>query len=252
MKNIAETPLKYTGSNVVYPKATEDALGLINLLFDFDDQVAAGVNGRMVDNFQYDMPIVLSEGAAYAHIRPLPANDHSNSGMVMCINPAHITPSNGVSNATVDVYRTFLFELDEGTLQEQASFWKRTKIPASAMIYTGGKSIHVLLTLEEPFNSLELYQAFHRTIVQRLSLNFGARPDADTCQPNRTTKIPGFNRPTKDGQPGQDAKLLMLDRRISIEEFKQWQALIGVTQEMIKLNVSQPKRPWQGSLKDKA
>lgn len=231
-------------------ESVTDALSLFRVLFDEGDSIAMGINGAMVQNdyTPRDASMILQGIPLSSHV-PLPPQDFSLSGMLVCINPATTTGNNGVSNATVESYRTFLFELDAGTLADQRNFWDATGMPHSAIVYTGGKSLHVLVTLDKPMPTLQMYQAIHRTIVQRLHLKFGVRADADTNHPNRTTKIPGFLRPSKDDSPDKPAKLVRLAQRVKKDDFMAWATSIGVTPAMVKLNYQEPKRQWEGSLR---
>jgi hypothetical protein len=100
---------------------------------------------------------------------------------------AHHRPRRADGN--VVCYRNFLIELDKGTLAEQASA-VMDKVPITSVVYSGGKSLHFIISLKEPLVSAEQYRETAKRILSLF-------PNADrTCKnPSRLSRLPDVIRP---------------------------------------------------------
>ncbi|WP_214676866.1 hypothetical protein, partial [Escherichia coli] len=49
----------------------------------------------------------------------------------------------------VTAFRTFLIELDDGSLEEQSKYVKEMDMPFTACIFSGNKSLHFAITLDQ-------------------------------------------------------------------------------------------------------
>lgn len=100
--------------------------------------------------------------------------------------------------------RNFLIELDEMPISEQQDY-VYAHVPTTASVHSGGKSIHFIISLEEPLASIDDY----REVAERLHLLL---PKADpACKnPSRLSRLPGRIRP----DTGKEQSLLQLGARI--------------------------------------
>lgn len=115
------------------------------------------------------------------------------------------------SNATA--FRTFLVEIDDGSLKDQMAYIKELSVPYSACVFSGSKSLHFAIVLETPFESLSTYK-----YVAEWILNIVKKADQNTKNPSRGIRIPGAIRSsTKNEQ-----KLVELKKRISMDELNAW------------------------------
>jgi hypothetical protein len=82
-------------------------------------------------------------------------------------------------------YRNFLIELDDGDLLEQHNYIRQSGIPYSACIYSGNKSLHFIISLEEDLLSYQMYYN-----VAEWILNVLDRADKVVKNPSRCVRFP--------------------------------------------------------------
>lgn len=92
-------------------------------------------------------------------------------------------------DANVTKHRTFLIEFDNLPLDEQFNTFKDSCVPYSAMVYSGSKSHHFFIVLNEPVSAEE-----YAAIVKRLHLKLPAC-DRTTRNPSRLARLPEVIRP---------------------------------------------------------
>lgn len=83
-------------------------------------------------------------------------------------------------------YRNFLMEMDGYELKAQIEYMKRLEMPYSAIVFSGSKSMHFLISLEEDLPSEKMWRLFAQWI-----LNIAALADQQTKNPSRGIRIPG-------------------------------------------------------------
>ena len=128
---------------------------------------------------------------------------------------ASINPVKGYRrDANVTAYRGFLVEMDDGTLEEQHKYIKESGLPFSICVFSGNKSLHYGIVLDEDLPSYEIW----RDIAEWI-LNILDKADPMTKNPTRSIRFPGSIR--KDGK-GQEQKLVELRTRISADELAVW------------------------------
>lgn len=111
------------------------------------------------------------------------------------------------SDANVEKHRTFLLEFDNIPLDEQFRLMQYSGYEYTAAVYSGGKSIHFFITLENPVSADE-----YASIAKRLHLAFPAA-DKTTKNPSRLARLPGVIRP----DTGKEQILMQLYGRINNE-----------------------------------
>ena len=100
----------------------------------------------------------------------------------------------GIKDADIESCRSFFVEWDDGaSLKEQASRWKELGLPEpTVMVATGGKSLHVYWTLEEPLAPTRWKELQTRLITH-------CNGDKTCKNPSRVMRLPGcpyFNKQT--------------------------------------------------------
>lgn len=122
--------------------------------------------------------------------------------------PHHSSTTPRRADANVVSMRNFLLELDKGTLEEQRTL-VTARLPVSAITYSGNKSLHFIVSLQEPLMDLHSY----RVMAQRL---LKAVPEADpTCKnPSRLSRLPFAVNP----ETGKTQTLLYLGARLSYNQ----------------------------------
>lgn len=126
---------------------------------------------------------------------------------------AAINPINGWRRDNfVTAFRSFLIEIDTGTIKEQLGTLQHLKMPFSAQIFSGNKSVHTVITLDEDLPDEKTY----RSIVCWI-FNIVTMADEKCKNPSRSIRIPGAYR-----EPGKKQRLIRLNKRISHKELFDW------------------------------
>jgi hypothetical protein len=123
-------------------------------------------------------------------------------------------------------YRNFLVEIDGiSTMDAQIDYIKRLGLPYSAMVWSGSKSLHTLISLDTDLPSEKTWRMFAQWI-----LSIAGLADQQTKNPSRSIRIPGNIR----RETGNEQKLV---------EFKGPVKLIQLVDFLKKHMEAQPKEP---------
>lgn len=114
----------------------------------------------------------------------------------------------------VTAHRSILIELDTGTMQEQWKYVQKLDLPFSMCIYSGNKSLHFAITVDEDFSSYNVYYWIARWI-----LNIVSEADVNTKNPSRCIRFPGVMR--TDGKKLLQ-NILVNNGRISNKRLYDW------------------------------
>ena len=82
--------------------------------------------------------------------------------ILMAVNP--MMPDATRHDQNVAKYRSILVELDTGSIEAQLKTIKKYGIPVSAQVFSGSKSIHSVITLEEDLTSEKEYRRIAKWI----------------------------------------------------------------------------------------
>jgi hypothetical protein len=114
-------------------------------------------------------------------------------------NPAYMTlvALNPIKGWRKDEYctafRNFLIEMDTGDIANQIEYIKNIGMPYSAMVFSGSKSVHTLISLDEDLPNERIYRFIAEWILSVATL-----ADPLTKNPSRSIRIPGaYRTPTK-------------------------------------------------------
>lgn len=115
----------------------------------------------------------------------------------------------GRLDANVTCFRNILLEFDDLPLREQTKVLNN--VPWSTMVFSGGKSYHAVISLEQPCETREEYDALVQRILKKV-------PDADTStkNPSRFSRAPLAMR----GEVKQ--KLVAVGNRVSRLRVEEW------------------------------
>lgn len=111
-------------------------------------------------------------------------------------------------------YRSFLVELDYGPLKTQVDYIKQIGIPYSALVFSGGKSIHCLITLDQDIPDYESYYTMAEWI-----LSIATMADPNTKNPSRSIRIPGAER-----EPGKRQLMVEYKGTTKLADLAAWLA----------------------------
>lgn len=114
-------------------------------------------------------------------------------------------------DASVYKYRNFLVEMDYGPLAAQMDYAKRIGLPYSAVIFSGSKSLHFLISLDQDLPSEKVWRHMAEWTLRIMTL-----ADQNTKNPSRSIRIPGAPRDDKFQQ------LVELKGPTSLKDFSVW------------------------------
>jgi hypothetical protein len=90
----------------------------------------------------------------------------------------------------VTAYRSFLIEIDDGTLKDQMEYVKASRLPFSACVFSGNKSLHFVVTLDRDLPTEDVYRVYSEWLLRTLP-----RADQKTKNPSRGIRFAGATRP---------------------------------------------------------
>ncbi len=145
--------------------------------------------------------------------------------------PKHHKDIGRKADCNVTAFRNFLIEMDNVPLFDQFPIIQKCGLPFSTSVYSGGKSIHFVVSLIEPCVNEEHY----REIVDLIHRGVGKHLVDPACKnPSRLTRNPGAWRSDKD----KEQKLIEVRHRVSLLDVQSWAGLRGV--EPLKKNKPKP------------
>lgn len=112
-------------------------------------------------------------------------------------------------------YKNFLFEIDYGSIEDQRKYFETIGLPYSALIFSGNKSIHALVSLDESLPSESVW----RTMAE-WGLSIATACDQNTKNPSRSIRFPGNIRP----DTGKKQELLDYRGLVALKDFADWLA----------------------------
>jgi RecA-family ATPase len=126
----------------------------------------------------------LAEGHAPAKLFP-PRGE--GCGLGVMLNPATKPGLTGVV-----VCRHGLLEWDEGTLQEQWSWIVQSGLPVSAVVYSGGKSLHAAVRFDAP--DVATFRTRAQAALDHIARLGLPAPDKCLADPSRSIRFPDYPR----------------------------------------------------------
>jgi hypothetical protein len=186
-----------------------DGQGLLRLLFNSGESIC-------VSNNAFGFHSMAMEKALEGDIELISPNESvapiicNSSDLIM----AALNPINGFRrDNNVTKFRSFLVELDIGTIDEQLGTIRHSGMPFSAQVFSGNKSVHTLITLEADLPDEKAYRDTANWIF-----NIITAADRNCVNPSRSIRIPGAYR--DNGK--QQTLIGNLKNRICPTEFFTW------------------------------
>jgi hypothetical protein len=131
------------------------------------------------------------------------------------INLVAINPIKGYKrDENVTAFRSFLIECDTETLEEQKRYVDESGLPYSLCVYSGNKSLHFGIVLDEALPSASVWKWFNQWI-----LNILTKADQQVKSPSRAIRFPGNQR--KNGKKLVQS-LVIINGRVKLEVFFKW------------------------------
>lgn len=163
-------------------------------------------------------------------VYPISTHPTMTDNEFFCINPLHPTKDLNVTeeyhsedkprrcDKNVVVYRNILVEIDTLDIDSQLLLINDSGMPYSTAVYSGGKSVHFIISLETPC----VDEAAYRKLVERLyrALN-KVRPntiDQANKNPSRLSRFPSTYRADKN----KSQKVIKILERINNSLIEGW------------------------------
>lgn len=130
---------------------------------------------------------------------------------LVCVNPL----KGYRKDANVATFRNIVIELDKGTVEAQLAYIKHIELPHSTLTFSGGKSVHCIISLETPAADIAEYRRW----VELAYTSYGQNKLDSSCKnPSRLTRLAGAMR--KDKKVVQTS--LYVGHRIPNDTFFAW------------------------------
>lgn len=182
---------------------------ILSLFFSPEDDVSVG-NGPYSTHSIAQASVLSGEVTLLSPNPSVPVQKVKTNQLThLCINAC----KGFRSDSAITKYRAFLLELDIGTIKGQFQYVQNLELPYSCMVFSGSKSLHTAIVLEEPVENEKLYRKLYQWI-----LNIGTAFDQNCKNPSRCIRMPGSIRP----ETGKEQKLLQLKERVSINTLMEW------------------------------
>lgn len=111
-------------------------------------------------------------------------------------------------------YRNFLVEMDTGTIKEQIDHINSLGLPFSAAVFSGNKSCHFLISLDQDLPNEKVYRTFGEWILNIIPL-----ADPNCKNPSRSIRVPGAIRDN-----GNRQRLLKFNGKVKLTDLSAWLA----------------------------
>lgn len=131
------------------------------------------------------------------------------------INLIAINPISGFrTDKNVTAYRSFLIEMDDDRIQDQVKYVEEMEMPYSICVFSGNKSLHYGITLDEDLVNEQYWRTLNLWI-----LNIMKKADQQTKNPSRSIRFPNTIR--KNGKQLKQG-LIEMRNRVSRDELYIW------------------------------
>jgi hypothetical protein len=186
----------------------EDGIKLFNLMFRPGESVCVshnkyGYHSVPLENVTQGTVTLVSPNEDQEH-EHVPSRDL----LLVALNPIK-----GFRNdLSVTAYRNFLVEIDHGTIESQLEYANTIGVPYSAVVFSGNKSLHFLISLSEDLPSENVWRK-----LAEWTLGIANLADPNTKNPSRSIRIPGAMR-----EPEKYQSLLSIKDPIAPSEFVAW------------------------------
>lgn len=135
------------------------------------------------------------------------------AGAWIRINPLD---GNGIKDKNVVEYKHILVECDDLELDEQIEILEKIKIPISALVYSGGKSVHALVPVNA---SSETEYRFQFNFIKNILHDAGMDIDKSNINPSRLSRLPGVER-------GEHIQFL-IKTNIGMKSYEEWREWVS-------------------------
>lgn len=137
------------------------------------------------------------------------------------------------ADVNVTEFRNILCEFDKNTIEEQIEWLNNSRLPYSAIVHSGKKSLHIIISLSTPVRSRKEYNVLAKQLYAAI-LKAGIKVDDSTSNPSRLSRYPGAIRE----DTGIEQELLYVGNHVDKGILKTW-----IKQHAPKTPARAPKKP---------
>lgn len=184
---------------------------LLELLFNAGEHICVSPNKlgyhsvSMADYWNGDIRLIPPPDA----YNPEPTWCESQDVQLVAINPVR----GFRRDENVTAFRSFLVEMDDGGLKEQYDYIQSLGMPWSACVFSGSKSLHFAITLDEDLPDEDTYRMFAEWI-----LKIAEKADPLTKNPSRSIRFAGNSR----RETGKEMRLVEIKSRVKLADLMFW------------------------------
>lgn len=121
-------------------------------------------------------------------------------------------------NSNVTKLRTILIESDKNELDSQLEWLASCKLPYSAVLFSGNKSLHIFISLTEPIKTISKYKKLVDSLYAAITDSSNIRLDESCKTPSQLSRYPNAVR----SDTGEQQTLLVVKDRVKISELQAW------------------------------
>lgn len=189
------------------------ASSFFSVLFDVDELTCFTDTAKGTSVF----PVFDYCGAVqFFSINPLDNKDNNPT------EPYHAADKPRRADCNVVKYRNILIEMDSVPVNEQLALIKEYGIPFSTAVKSGGKSVHFIISLQEPVKTEKEYRQLTSAIYQAIK-----EADKSCKNPSRLSRFPNAYRSDKNARQ----ELLYVGDRVPYQSLVEWLESRGVSLE---------------------
>jgi phage gp16-like protein len=193
-----------------------------NLIFDEDDYICFGekLSSTRVNHYRFPY----GRTKSWFTVNPLDPKEDRNPTKEW-----HRKDRPRRADCNVVKYRNIMIEMDSCPIPEQKVHIRESQMPYSTCVYSGGKSLHFIISLVTPLETEIEYRCWWKAIF-KIMANRGAGLDPSSQNPSSFTRCPNVYREDK----GQIQHLLKINARVKNEDMIAWFKSQGVTPDDFK------------------
>ena len=205
-------------------KPVNDLITYLEAVFDPTDIVAYTITSRENNKgklapygkgiYSRTAQNIIDDLKKYNSVEMALGTYNKNAGAWIRINPFD---SNGIDDANVVSYKHVLVESDEVEISKQIAIMKALKLPISAMVYSGKKSVHAVVKVDA--RSKKEYTERVNFIFETCNKN-GLKTDTANKNESRLSRMPGVIR--------DNHKQFLIDTDMGFQSYNAWKEWIEV------------------------
>lgn len=121
------------------------------------------------------------------------------------------------ADINVTVFRNILIECDKKSIEEQIEWLNNSSMPYTAVVHSGTKSLHIIISLEKPLRNKADYTRLCSRLYSTIAYN--GLPIDETCKnPSRLSRYPGVIRSSSN----KEQELLFIGNRVDNGILNTW------------------------------